>query len=260
MGVHYSKCPACGAVRDSDDDSPKDRCPACGIVFKQWLKSRLQEEQRRQERKIRFRKLPNAVISKSPSRLVSLLETLFYVKPQPDRLIWSGQLLLYVLFLIWGWQFLNMPMTSNQVGNSFMHNINLVFHEAGHVIFMLLGDFMHVLGGSLGQLIMPLIILFALLIKNHDTFGASIALWWLGQSLMDLAPYINDARAGQLMLLGGVTGMDAPDYHDWHNLLERLGWLAYDHGIARFVDSMGVILMLLAFLWGALILYLEYKR
>jgi len=54
---------------------------------------------------------------------------------------------------------------------------------------------------------------------------------------MDAAPYINDARAGQLILRGGVTGRDQPGYHDWENILRDLGWLQYDHTIAGIVNG-----------------------
>ena len=39
----------------------------------------------------------------------------------------------------------------------FLHNINLIFHEAGHIIFMFFGEFIMVLGGSLNQVLIPLI-------------------------------------------------------------------------------------------------------
>jgi hypothetical protein len=77
---------------------------------------------------------------------------------------------------------------------------------------------------------------------------------------MDAAPYINDASTEQLILLGGVTGRDVPGYHDWSNILRDLGWLQYDHTIAGIVNGIGVILMLIAFGWGAYILYLQYKN
>jgi len=71
---------------------------------------------------------------------------------------------------------------------------------------------------------------------------------------MDSAPYINDARAQVLILLGGVTGREAPGFHDWNNLLGRLGLLAYDHVIAHTIHSLGIVLMLATFVWGGLVL------
>ncbi len=147
-----------------------------------------------------------------------------------------------------------------EISESFMHRVNLVFHEAGHVIFMPFGRFLSILGGTLGQWLIPFIVLCSFVLKSRDIFGATIGLWWLGQSTMDAAPYINDARAGQLILLGGVTGRDQPGYHDWENILRDLGWLQYDHTIAGIVNTVGAGLMIMSFIWGACVLYLQYRN
>jgi hypothetical protein len=72
---------------------------------------------------------------------------------------------------------------------------------------------------------------------------------------MDCAPYIDDARAGQLMLLGGVTGSEVEDYHDWENILTRLGMMQYDHLLARIFFGFGFVIMVFALAWGAYVLY-----
>ena len=115
--------------------------------------------------------------------------------------------------------------------NSFVHLIDLVFHEAGHIIFSPFGEFMTVLGGSLMQILVPLVCAGAFLFQQDDPFGASVCVWWAGESLMDLAPYINDARELKLMLLGGPA--NAVEGHDWEAILTSLGWLHLDHAIAR---------------------------
>ena len=51
-------------------------------------------------------------------------------------------------------------------------------------IFRPFGEFMMIFGGSLNQCLIPLVILFALMFKNRDNLGASIALWWLGQNFI----------------------------------------------------------------------------
>ena len=38
----------------------------------------------------------------------------------------------------------------------FINYANVIFHEAGHVIFSFFGDFIHVLGGTLGEFLVPL--------------------------------------------------------------------------------------------------------
>jgi len=76
---------------------------------------------------------------------------------------------------------------------------------------------------------------------------------------MDIAPYIADARALRLPLLGGSTGADRPGTHDWANLLRPRGWLEYDIQIAAAVDFIGSGILLLALLWGGYMLYLSKK-
>ena len=170
----------------------------------------------------------------------------------------AGRVLVYVGLVFWGVKFIAAPMETNYVGESFMHNINLPFHEAGHLIFMPFGRFMTVLGGSLGQLLMPLICLGAFF-YHQNAFGASVALWWFAESLMDLAPYINDARDLQLILLGGVTGKEV-EGHDWEYLLTHLGLLKYDHTLAHVAYRIGTLLMVLTFIWGAYLLYRQYRN
>jgi len=107
---------------------------------------------------------------------------------------------------------------------------------------------------------MPLICFLVILFKTRDTFGASVVLWWIGESCMDLAPYINDARDLKLILLGGVTGSEVVDYHDWEFILRKLGWLRYDHVLANLTNTIGVALMLISFAWGGYILFKQYKN
>lgn len=194
-----------------------------------------------------------------------ITEKLLYVPPEVPPLHFYGRALLQVCLVVWGWQFMTAEYDKlvggfPEVSDSFMHDVDLVFHEAGHVIFVPFGRFMTVLGGTLNQWLIPTVVMIAFVVKARDTFGASVGLWWLGQSLMDAAPYINDARAGKLILLGGATGSDRPGYHDWHNILGQLGWLKYDHAIAGMVDASGTFLMLLSFIWAAILLRRQYTH
>lgn len=141
---------------------------------------------------------------------------------------------------------------SNGAGQSFLHLVNSPFHEAGHLLFRPFGDFVTSLGGTLGQLLMPLICAGTLLLKTRDPFGAAVACWWFGQNFVDIAPYINDARAGDLPLLGGNFGHSSPyGFHDWEYLLTESGLLHLDHHIAWLSHGLGAVIMLLALAWGA---------
>ena len=166
---------------------------------------------------------------------------------------------MFVCLFVWGWYFVLLEMESNAIGQSFMHSVNLVFHEAGHVIFRLFGHFMMVLGGSLMQILVPLVVAWTFLFRQHDNFGASVGLWWTGQSMMDIAPYINDARARQLPLLGGGDGRDRPWMHDWYNILSDLHMLRSDHALASFVDTLGETLVLLSLAWAGYLLWQQFR-
>ena len=186
-----------------------------------------------------------------------------YLLAQPDDLSLLyvvGRGLVLVLLLVWGIGFIRTPIAYGEINESFMHWINLVFHEAGHVIFALFGDFMGVLGGSLGQLIIPLMCFTALFLKYQNAFGGAVTLWWIGESLLDIAPYIYDARFMELLLLGGHTGQDAPETHDWHNILGRLGWLEKDHSLAQWTYRIGTVLIIVALVWGATLLWRQVAQ
>lgn len=184
---------------------------------------------------------------------------LFDVEPAANPFSLFGRTILLLVLLIWGWQFISTPMEMNYAGESFLHLVNLAFHEAGHIIFSPFGRFLQVLGGTLGQILMPCVCLGVFLLKNRDPVAASVALWWVGQNFLDIAPYVNDARALELVLLGGVTGKEVDGYHDWQNILGTLGWLEYDHTIATLSYRFGSALMILAVAWGAYVLSRQYR-
>ena len=234
-------CPKCQA----DQPEGATECVKCGIIFAKYRP--IVSLQRQQE-------------SQNNSRWMSLAkEWLVDSDTSTDSLTFAGRAAVFLLLLWWGRTFIFTPLETNYTGESFLHLINLPFHEAGHLLFIPLGRFMTILGGSLGQILMPLVCLATFLIKTRDPFGASVALWWTAESFMDIAPYIDDARAMDLMLLGGVTGKET-DGHDWNNILTMLGWLEYDHRLAHLTYNFGILLMLVSFAWGGLLLLKHYRR
>jgi hypothetical protein len=152
--------------------------------------------------------------------------------------------------IVWTWQFARAPMGAG--ASSVLHLPNLVFHEAGHVLFSFFGRFLNVLGGSLFQFALPLVLAGAFL-RQRDPFGGVVCTWWAGQNLLDLAPYIADARALQLVLLGGKTGAEV-EGHDWEYLLTELGLLRFDRALGLGARRAGLMLMIAALVWGAIYL------
>src|SRR5438094_3890030 len=169
----------------------------------------------------------------------------------------AGRVLLLVLLVRWTLLFLLWPMKEEIVGGSFLHSISLPFHEAGHIIFAPFGDLMMSLGGSLTQILIPLVCLVAFLkIENFNPFAAAVMLWWAGENFVDVAIYINDARSLQLVLLGGHTGAEV-EGHDWERILQLTNLLPYDHRIAWTTHIVGALVMIGALIWGT---YLTFRK
>lgn len=130
-------------------------------------------------------------------------------------------------------------------------DIDLAIHEFGHMLFMpfgipVLGRTMVILGGSLTQVAFPLLFLGYFLRKRddgqrRDVFAAMVCLWWSAINLLDVAIYCADSRAGELMLLDGLTGKES-DGHDWYNLLNGWGLLEQDTVIARWLRAIAALM------------------
>ncbi len=189
---------------------------------------------------------------------MNLKDLLTYVPERVDSIRFWGRVAIWSFFLVWGFSLMRMDYRTGEMGASFIHRPLLIFHEAGHVIFMPFGQWIMVMGGTLGQLIMPAIMGGALLIKNRDTFGASAGLWLLGVSLLDVAPYAYDALQPQLMLLSGTTGEEGG--HDWIYLLNSVGLLEHSHTVGGLIHFLGVMVVLTALGWGAWLLKQQYPR
>lgn len=252
----YATCPKCGHRPAGADLSRESACPACGVVFSKWLKQRLRPGH-----------VPARAPSSAPSerRWRALAAPLLHVAPRVNPILFAGRCLVLVGLLVWsGWFFQTdhreLHAHLPEINESFMHLVDLAFHEAGHVLFRVLGDFMAVLGGSLMQLLVPAAVMIAFVYRHDNAFGGAVALWWLGQSAMDLAPYVYDAPRGRLLLVGGFIGAERPDSHDWSNILGRLQLLDYAHALGTLVNATGMLLMILALVWGACVLRLQHRN
>lgn len=246
MSVSYRTCPKCQHTRQPHETAEPERCPACGLYFAKWATrdSFVAPALVRQH--------DGADEPNGGGWRAELRERLNHVPEHMDTTRIHASAVLLALIAVWSWRLYAMDYRDGEIMFSFMHNILLPIHEAGHVIFMPFGEFMTILGGSLFQLLLPLICAGALLWTNRDSFGAGLGLWWVGVSLLDLAPYIYDAREPQLMLLGGHTGEDGP--HDWIYLLGAFGKVQQSQGYGAFTHTLGLLVMLLGLGWAALTL------
>jgi hypothetical protein len=118
--------------------------------------------------------------------------------------------------------------------------VNLVIHEAGHLIFSPLGEFMMIAGGSLFQVIMPALFV-GYFSYNGKYYSAALVLFWVGESILNVSVYAGDSLALQLPLLGGEDSV-----HDWNYLLSSLNLLPATAKIAGAIRLLGTATILLA--------------
>ncbi len=122
---------------------------------------------------------------------------------------------------------------------------NTVFHEAGHFIFMEFGDTMGLYGGTLGQMLPP-IICAVVFWRQKSLVSLSVALLWLFENFFDIAAYIATARSEGPVVMGvlGRVGI-----HDWWRILIRWRALQYDTTLATIVRVMGWLGLFSTLLW-----------
>jgi|SRR5690606_2287760 len=150
------------------------------------------------------------------------------MKPNYLRLIFAAVLSLYFL-----------SIAAKPMDGSFLDLVDLPIHETGHLIFRLFGEFMMIAGGSLFQVIVPLVFV-GYFVWHFKYYSAAITLLWVGQSIINVYIYAADAQVMQLVLLGGLTGSEGA-FHDWNYLLTRLGLLGSTNLIAGLIRAVGTL-------------------
>lgn len=249
----FASCPKCGHAPLPADQSLPAACPACGVIL-----AKLAD---------RDRLAISSPLRRLPSRLqgdaAALHETgwrswLLHVPDRVDSAAFWGRVLLWLAFAAWGLWLMTRSVADGELMQSFIHGPLLVFHEAGHVLFMPLGRWMTVAGGTLLQWLMPVVMGLALLRRNRDPFGAALSLWLLGVSVMDAAPYLYDALEPQLTLLNGSTGEEGG--HDFIFLLDSVGLRHRAQALGLLLHKAGALLMLLGLCWAGWLLRLQQRR
>lgn len=124
---------------------------------------------------------------------------------------------------------------------------NLGIHEAGHLVFSWGGRTLMILGGTLGELIFPM--LFAAFFFFHrQTYGLAFCLFWFFENFLYVGTYMADARACALPLINSETG-------DWTILFGQWDLLLYDVKFGHFTRLLGWLGMLSVVAWLAYRLY-----
>jgi hypothetical protein len=139
-------------------------------------------------------------------------------------------LAVYVAWLAFGYRY------------HFLDGVNLLIHEAGHVVFSPLGQTISVAGGTILQLLFPLAFV-AHFWRRGQQFGAAVCGVWASESLMYTARYLGDAQAQELPLIGGHI-------HDWNYLLGQAGLLESASGLGTGLHILAS-LAAISFVWLA---------
>ena len=134
----------------------------------------------------------------------------------------------YVSFLIYAFQ--------AQGGGLFIDRVNLVIHEGGHNLFGWFGPTLGLWGGTLLQLLVPLL-LAASFFKQRQIPGFVFCLFFFFENWLNIATYMADARAMALPLV--TTGDPEFVKHDWNTIFGSLGLLEYDTNIAAGIRLLG---------------------
>ncbi|MFA6459454.1 MAG: hypothetical protein WCV79_03645 [Candidatus Paceibacterota bacterium] len=124
-----------------------------------------------------------------------------------------------------------------------LDNINLIFHEAGHVIFIFFGDLLYSLGGSILQILIPLV-LSAYFFLRRENYAGFFVLAWAGYSIVSVSIYMNDAIAMNLPLLGGESST-----HDWNHIFSTLNIISHTHTLANATRAVGMSVLVVFILF-----------
>ena len=155
------------------------------------------------------------------------------MKPNYPKLIFA--ILMSVYFLSIAYAPLN---------GSFLDLLDLPIHETGHLLFRPFGEFLTIAGGSLFQVLMPAIFV-GYFVWNEKYYSAAIVFFWLGQSILNVFVYAQDAVVMQIVLLGGLTGSEG-GFHDWNYLLTKTGLIGSTKTVAGLIRLLGTLCIITA--------------
>jgi hypothetical protein len=122
-----------------------------------------------------------------------------------------------------------------------LDSANLAFHEFGHPFFGAFSERLMVYGGTLGQLVFPIVVS-GYFFRRGESFQMAIGLLWVGENFFNIARYMADARAQELPLVGGGE-------HDWTEIFSRWDCLSSDVKIAGHLTRLVVVALLALGFW-----------
>jgi hypothetical protein len=123
----------------------------------------------------------------------------------------------------------------------FLDRVDLVAHEAGHLLLSWFGERLMVMGGTLGQLFVPTAFTVYFFLRR-ELYSAAVTFFWIGQNLFNISVYIKDAQAMVLPLVSVGGGGDS--IHDWNYMLSGLGLLRHDQAVGTMVYLIGCAIII----------------
>jgi hypothetical protein len=254
--MRFARCPKCDHAPLPADQSMPASCPSCGLVFAKYANALTADDLRDRA------KAAESIDEETGEPKVGLYDRakamVTYIPERVDPMHFWPRVAIFALLAAWSLSLISLGYKDEQFFSSWIHRPLLIFHEAGHVIFSIGGQFMAVAGGTLGQLLMPAIIAIALMLKNRDTFGGAVGVWFFGVSLLDVAPYVYDALKPQLILLGGHTGESGG--HDFIYLLDTLGLLGKAQTLGSLTHKLGALVVIASLAWAGWVLWKQKRR
>ena len=165
---------------------------------------------------------------------MSLFEELPRWKPV-SRIAGIAWLVAYLLFFLYA--------ALDRSGFLFLDYANLIIHEGGHFFFSWFGYIIMILGGTLGELLVPLLCAVYFGWKRETTAVAFCSFWFF-ENFLYIGVYMADARVQALPLVGSGD-------HDWDILFTHWGVLIHDQQIGHSMRLLGWLGMLATLFWLA---------
>ena len=247
-------CPKCGYPRQPKDVEPYLECPRCGIVFAKYAKyHQAAVAPSAPDAPLTETEVDAETEAPEDPWYLQLWDRIMELPEQADPLRLGGQAMVLAVMVVWGVRLIAYPVMTAGIMESFFHEVDLPIHEFGHVLFRPFGQWMMYLGGSLFQCLLPALIGVAFIWKMRNPFGAAFCLWWTAENVLDVAPYIYDAKLMALPLVGEWNDEVAELHvlrHDWHNILLPLGAVNSAWALGNAAHFIGASLMVLSWLWA----------
>lgn len=206
-------CERCGRYDSTAQQTAESRCPSCGVVYAKLSQSSV------------------STVS-APAALSTSAGDIDW-PPLKQAEVWLSIAAVCLLFAV--------IIFDDDGFVVLLDHCNLAFHEAGHLCFGILGSTLGLYGGTLGQLVFPVVAALSFWHRRHAV-GVALSGVWLFENLLNIARYMADARARLLPLVGGGE-------HDWYHIFSRWGVLTRDTDIASVTGMLGWLGMVGCMLW-----------